>query len=311
MNVRGLKSELHYGDEDYPAELCHLPDAPKTLYCMGDTSLLHPGLAVIGARRATPYGVTAARRFAGWAATQSVVIVSGAAIGCDQAAQRAALASGGRSIAVLGCGADVDYPGNASDLLEQLRAHHLVVSECPWGSVPTRWTFVRRNRIIAALSSAVLVVEAGLGSGTFTTADFALSLGRDVLAVPGSILSPESRGANRLIRQGAYVITDVEELHAHLMDLGLLDSPAPDQVADQRVSSVIERALAANPMRPDDVARSLDLDIVTVARRLGELELGGRVQQNRDGRFHICPPELRDPRYNADVTNRTMQGDTW
>lgn len=298
--------ELHYEDAEYPAELRHLPDAPKTLFCIGDTSLLKPGLAVIGARRATPYGVTAARRFAGWAAAHGVVIVSGAAIGCDQAAQRAALSSGGLSIAVLGCGADVDYPGNASDLLAQLRTSHLVVSECPWGSQPTRWTFVRRNRIIAALSSAVLVVEAGLGSGTFSTADFALSLGRDVLAVPGSILSPESRGANRLIRQGAYVITDVDELHAHLTDLGLLSTPAPDPVTEQHVQSTIERALAASPMRPDDVARSLDLDIVTVARRLAQLELAGVVTRHSDGRFHISPPELRDPRYNAHVTNRDM-----
>lgn len=304
MRRRCATHELRPSDPDYPEGLRQLDDPPPVLYCSGDVSLLRPGLAVIGARRATPYGLAAAGRFAGWAAAQGVSIISGAAIGCDQAAHRAALASGGRSVAVLGCGTDIDYPSGARDLLAELRQSHLVISECPWGFRPTRWTFVKRNRIIAALSAAVLVVEAGLGSGTFTTADFALSLGRDVLAIPGSIMSPESQGANRLIRQGAFVITEIDDLHGCLSDVGLLRGSPPTPATLERARSAIERALAAAPMRPDDLARALDLDIVSTVRRLAELELEGRAQRHPDGRFFFVSPTSPEPRYNAHVTSR-------
>ncbi|MHB1340233.1 MAG: DNA-processing protein DprA [Coriobacteriia bacterium] len=306
MMQQPARHELRPADAGYPESLRQLSDPPAVLYCMGDLSLLRSGLAVIGARRATPYGLALAGRFAGWAASEGVVIISGAAIGCDQAAQRAALAAGGRSVGVLGCGADVDYPSGAHDLLALLRQQHLVVSECPWGSPPTRWTFVKRNRIIAALSAALLVVEAGLGSGTFSTADYALTLGRDVLAVPGSILSPESTGSNRLIRQGAFVITEIDDLHACLSTAGLLGGAAPGPQAVERARTAIERALAASPMRPDDLARSLDLDVVFVVRRLAELELVGHVQRNRDGRFFFVRPQAAEARYNAHVNTREL-----
>lgn len=290
MSAGAVRMELRRDDAGYPQSLAQLTDPPHVLYCMGDVALLRPGLAVVGARRATPYGIQVTRRFAGWAASHGVVIISGAAIGCDQAAHRAALESGGRTVAVLGCGADVDYPSGARGLLDQLRRNHLVVSECPWGARPTRWTFVRRNRIIAALSSALLVAEAGLGSGTFTTADFALDLGREVLAVPGSILSAESAGANRLIRQGAAPITDIDELSHQLRSVGLVGDVTTEGGVCGGSRNVIERALAADPMRPDDIARTLDLDIVSVSRALSALELAGRVVRHADGRFFTCGP---------------------
>ncbi len=276
---------LSSNDAAYPACLRDLSDPPETLYVVGCSELLRPGLGVIGARRATPYGLESARRFAGWAAASGVTIVSGAAIGCDRAAGCAALEAGGRSVAVLGCGADIDYPTASADLLRQLRTSGAVVSEMPWGAPPTRWSFVRRNRIIAAFSAALLVVEAGLPSGTFTTADFALDIGRDVLAVPGSINHPESRGANRLIRQGATPITDVSELGQALEVAGLCLSAADDPLLASAPTDAIGRALLADPMRPDDLARALELDIVTVARRLGELEMRGIVVRTRDGRY--------------------------
>ncbi|MCE5203293.1 MAG: DNA-processing protein DprA [Actinomycetia bacterium] len=311
MDDRVCATELYCGRAGYPEWLMHLADPPKVLYCLGDTGLLgKPGLAVIGARRATPYGLTVARRFAGWAASQGVTIISGAAIGCDQAAQRAALSSKGKTIAVLGCGCDVDYPYNARDLLAILRRTHLVVSEAPWGARPTRWSFRRRNRIIAALASAVLVVEAGLGSGTFSTADHALELGRDVLSVPGSILSAESRGANRLIHQGATSIADIDELSHALAAAGLINDTSPLSDDPQPDLSRVERAIAAAPARPDDLARLLDMDVVSLCRRLSLLELDGRILRHTDGRYHIVAPDTHEPRYNAHGDTPGRQGAT-
>lgn len=281
--------ELGLGDPAYPALLRETADPPDALHGFGDPALLGPSLAVVGARRATPYGIACARRFAGWAAAHGVTVVSGAAIGCDLQAQQAALAAGGRTVSVLGCGADVDYPRRARGLLATLRESHAVVAEAPWGAPPQRWAFTRRNRIIAGLASAVLVVEAGLPSGTFSTADFALAAGRDVLAVPGSILSPECRGSNRLIAQGATPITDESELRDALLACGLavhaLNGSADPDSGHPDATDQVLRALRADAMHPDDLAFALHLDIVTLARRLAFLEAEGLVARYADGRF--------------------------
>lgn len=287
MRTRGW--ELLRGDEQYPPCLEASPRPPEVLYGYGDVRSLRLGLGVVGARKATPYGLACARRFAGWAAGHGVAVVSGAAIGCDQAAHRAALEEAGPTVAVLGCGADVDYPSGASRLLDSIRERGVVVSELPWGARPTRWTFPERNRIIAALSAAVLVVEAALPSGTFSTADAALEAGRDVLAVPGSIFAPECRGPNRLIRQGATPVADVSELAETLTDLGLLVPSSPDALGASEGGPVhddpLARALLADPMRPDDVVAALGLDIVSVSRRLASLEAAGVIVRYRDGRY--------------------------
>ncbi len=276
----------------YPDCLSVSPQPPDTLYGIGRADTVRPGLAIVGSRRATPYGLACARVFAMWAAQTGIVVVSGAAAGCDQAAQRAAVAAGGASVAVLGCGADVDYPASASDLLAALRQDGAVVSELPWGTHPARHAFVRRNRLIAALSGAVLVVEAGLPSGTFTTADFALAAGRDVLAVPGSVFADGSRGTNRLIRQGATPITDVSELAEALgpCGAGLLDrtrlEPRSGTLARSNVADEpLVRALLADPMRPDDVARALGRDVVSIVREIGDLESKGIIARYPDGRY--------------------------
>lgn len=273
---------LRLGDEGYPRLLAQTPDPPKCLYGIGDPEALIPGLAIVGSRKATPYGLRCTRMFASWAARAGLTIVSGAAIGCDSEAHRTALEVGGPTIAVLGCGPDVDYPKRCSDILRTIRSNHVVVSEMPFGGPPTRWSFVRRNRIIAGLARAVLVVEAGLPSGTFSTADAALDAGREVLAVPGSILSPESRGANRLIRQGAVPVTEAGELAAALEIEGCVSATSPVESRDQVV-----RALAADPLRPDDLARALGLDIVSAARTLGLLEASGSIVRYPDGRYGL------------------------
>lgn len=288
--------ELSLGDSAYPEALASTEFAPKRLYGIGDSSALGIGFAVVGARKSTPYGLQAAELFAGWAARAGYTIVSGGAVGCDQAAHRAALEAGSPTVAVLGCGADVVYPRGAADLLAEIAARGAVVSEQPWGMQPARWMFRTRNRIIAGLSAALLVLEAGLPSGTFVTADYALSAGRDVLVVPGSIFAPECRGANRLLRQGAQPITDVSELASALQaalgpppqtpgtELWTLDGVEP-------ATDMILGALRTGHLRPDDIARRLSIDIVTVARRVGALEMEGRVIKFADGRYGATPKQ--------------------
>lgn len=279
MATEGERWELRVGERGYPASLLELPEPPETLHGFGDPLILGDGLGVVGSRKATPYGLACTSQFAGWAASHGVTVVSGAAIGCDLAAHQAALAGEGPTVAVLPCGADVDYPASGAAVLAAIRERGAVISEAPWGSPPARWTFVRRNRIIAGLSRALLVAEAGLPSGTFTTADFALDLGREVLAVPGSIFAPECRGANRLIREGATPITDVSELAEALGRETLFD--AEPAMSGDRVLS----ALRTSPMRPDDLARALAIDIVEVVRAICVLEVSGRIARYRDGRY--------------------------
>lgn len=281
------RNELHLSDPRYPELLRHADDPPDVLYVLGDPDALQPGLAIVGARRATPYGMSAALVFARWAARAGYPVISGGAIGCDQAAHRAVLAERGITIAVMGGGADVCYPRGAAELFARIAVDGALISEHPWGTQPLPWMFRRRNRIIAGLAAATLVVEAGLPSGTLSTADYALAAGRDVLAVPGSIYSPTSRGCNRLISQGARPISDSSDLRESL--LSALGPPASDRswvpadVAAQ--SDALVAALYANPMRPDDAAEALGLDVVAVIRRLGSLEAGGLVCRYPDGRY--------------------------
>jgi len=275
--------EIDYQSEEYPAGLRDLVDPPPVLYCMGNPSHLRAGLAVIGSRKATPYGLGVTRLFAGWAASHGECIISGAAIGCDQEAHRSALAVHGSTVAVMGCGADVDYPSGAAELLDRIRARGAVISEVPWGTRPQRWLFPRRNRLIAALCRALLVVEASLPSGTFSTADYALEYDRMVFAVPGSIFASECRGPNRLLAQGAPPITDVTELG---LALGI-SSPQQLPFLDSAEEPLLA-ALLSDPMRPDDAARSLGLHIVEVSRLLGRYEAAGLLSKYPDGRYGPC-----------------------
>lgn len=277
--------EFVRGGPGYPSALASLPDAPHTLYVMGRPEFLESRtLGVIGARKATPYGLAVATRFASWAAGRGIAIVSGAAIGCDQAAHRGALLVEGATIAVLGCGADVNYPGGSGPLLDTIRVQGCVVSEFPWGSRPTRWTFVRRNRLIAALSDALLVVEAGLPSGTLGTAEIAEEMSKPVLAVPGSIFAPECRGTNRLLHQGALIASEVGDIACVLgVQVAGKDDRLSIETRDQLYAAVL-----ANPMRPDDLAVALDLDILEVAMRLSELEACNRIKRYPDGRYGLC-----------------------
>lgn len=285
---------LRRGEPGYPAHLERTPRPPRVLYGFGDPEALRPSLAIIGSRKATPYGLGCAAVFARCAAEAGVVVVSGGAIGCDLSAQRSALEAGGISVAVLGCGADVDYPARSREMLDDLRGGRgAVISEFEWGTPPARGHFPARNRIIAGLAYAVLVVEAALPSGTFTTADHALEAGRDVLAVPGSVFFSGSAGCNRLIRQGAAPICCVEDLVDSLEGANLLD-PLEEGTGREASSLApassdpVLRALLAQPSSPDALAAALGMDIRELLPRVATLETAGRIARYPDGRYGPC-----------------------
>jgi DNA processing protein len=289
--------ELTADDPRYPPQLLGSVRPPRVLRGIGDPESLVPGIAIIGSRKATPYGLACARRFARWSAEVGVTVISGAAIGCDLAAQTEALDSGGHSVAVLGCGADVDYPRRAAQALARIRdSGGAVVSELDWGAPPLPRQFPTRNRIIAGLSAAVLVVEAALPSGTFSTADSALDCGRDVLAVPGSILYAGSAGSNRLIRQGAAPVTCIEDLHDALAAAGLI-APAGGRCSSRATAMVPDsddpllRAIRAHPMTPDEVAQQLALGPADAMSALARLEEDRSIARYPDGRYGPRMPD--------------------
>lgn len=216
----GPRWEIARGDAGYPEALLRADKPPERLYVIGDPAALEEGLAIVGARKATPYGAGCARRFARMAAERGVVVISGGARGCDGAAHEAALAAGGRTVAFLGGGPDVTYPSEHAGLFQRIvDGGGALVSEHPWGTAPLPWMFRNRNRLIAALARTTLIVEAGLPSGTFSTADYALTASRDVLVVPGAITAASSRGANRLLYQGATPVVDDDSFSDALFSL--------------------------------------------------------------------------------------------
>jgi DNA processing protein len=264
-------------DPAFPSLLGAIHDPPAQLFLRGsaDASLLsQPAIAVVGARACSSYGRSVTRSLARDVAAAGLVVVSGMARGIDGEAHRGALEAGGRTIAVLGCGIDRDYPAAHAELARRIaESGGLVVSEYAPGVEPAPWRFPARNRIIAGLCRATLVVEARERSGALITADFALEEGRDVLAVPGEITSSLSAGTNGLIKLGATPVgsaTDVLELY--------------DLVTAQRASAPLGRAaqallahLGGIPLTGDELVRAAALDPAESAAALMELELAGRV----------------------------------
>lgn len=202
--LRGNRWEINHEDENFPLALKKISDPPDKLYVIGDLSALKEGLAVVGARKATPYGLSCAKHYAKIAALKSIPIISGGAMGCDSASHKAALEVGGKTVVFLGGGCNKIYPFRNFSLFQKIvDSGGAIVSEKPWDFEPLRYTFLARNRLIAALARATLIVEAGLPSGTFSTADYAIKYNREVWAVPGPVTHPLSAGCNSLIYDGA------------------------------------------------------------------------------------------------------------
>jgi DNA processing protein len=268
-------------DEEYPAALRTLPDSPPVLFVRGALVTADDwAVAIVGTRRATPYGRQVAEQVAGALARAGVTVVSGLARGIDGCAHRAALAAGGRTIAVLAHGLDTVYPPEHARLATEIAAAGALVSEFPLGTRPDAANFPRRNRILAGLARATVVVEAGRSSGALITADFALEQGHDVFAVPGSIFSPASQGTNALIKDGARPLTDAQDLLEELHLSLAVEQQAVRQTlpADPTEGAVLAH-LGAEPRHVDDVSREAGLPVAVVSSTLVLMELKGLVRQ--------------------------------
>ena len=272
---------LTWHDRDYPARLKDISDYPPILYVGG--SLLPADewcLAVVGTRRVSVYGRQVTEEITADLARNKITIVSGLAKGTDTIAHRSALDAGGRSIAIFGCGLDIVYPSENASLARSIIQQGALISEYPLGVRPRPDNFPRRNRIMSGLSLGVLVVEAGDTSGALITANMALEQGREVFAIPGSILSPASRGTNRLIQEGAKLVRGyadiLEELNlttvAQQMEMKEL-IPASD------TESMLLKQLSAEPIHIDELCRNSGLHISAISSTLAMMELKGMVKQ--------------------------------
>lgn len=308
--LKGPRFELGPDDPLFPTALKAIAHPPARLYGIGSAAALQEGIAVVGARKATPYGRSCAKRFATLAAERGIAIISGGARGCDSVAHEAALAAGAPTVAFLGGGCDMLYPAEHFGLFQRIvEGGGAVVSEKPWEFPPMPYAFRERNRLIAGLARATLIVEAGLPSGTFSTADEALAANREVLVVPGSIASKHSAGANRLIYQGATPIVDDETFGDQLLMLfGCLRQEAAPAAATEAGPALaardgtvrIEAPLTADPLlealdaEPLGVEQLLCLAREAVPREdaltwlmvwLAKAQRDGMVAQYPDGRY--------------------------
>jgi DNA processing protein len=271
------------GDPDYPPELLDLHDPPAGLFVQGrDLCELAPRVAIVGARNCSPTGREVSKAIARDLAQAGVCVVSGGARGIDASAHMGALAGGGPTVAVLGCGIDTVYPKHHHRLLQQISHQFAVVSEYPPGTPAEPFRFPARNRIVAALSRAVVVVEGALGSGSMITAGHALEIGREVFAVPGAVTSALSAVPLGLVREGARMIRDAADL---MEDLSWLPSPGPDSAARGESSSppglspdeeTVWRVLGA-ALTLDQVGALTGMPLPAVLSILSRLELRGAV----------------------------------
>lgn len=263
-------------DVDYPPRLRDLHDPPAVIWSRGDWSTLQsPVVAVVGTRRASAYGQRITRALVTALTRGGACIVSGMAVGIDAVAHRTTLEGDGRTVAVLGTGADVAYPRAHSGLLSDIGSRGLVLSELPPEARADSGSFPRRNRIIAALASLTIVVEAPRQSGALSTAHHALDLGRDVAAVPGAIDAPQSEGANRLIREGAHAITSVADALALVgLDPPVRLRPALNDESEKCVWLTLEDGSATL----DELCARTGLPVAQCLSAVTRLELRGIVE---------------------------------
>jgi DNA processing protein len=280
-------------DAAYPPLLLNTADPPLLLFAQGRLGLLNAaGVAIVGSRQPTPAGRENAHRIARQLSAQGVTVVSGLAAGVDGAAHEGALAGPGSTIAVVGTGLDEVYPPRHAALARGIAEHGLLLSEFPLGTPPLAQHFPMRNRIIAGLTRATLVVEAALRSGSLITARLAAEAGREVFALPGSVNSAQSRGCHALIKQGATLVEGAEDILAELQALPALRQPpveagsalAPDDLAD----SPLLQALGHDPATLDALLARTGLPVSQLNAQLLELELAGAVARLPGGLFQRC-----------------------
>lgn len=284
------------GDPDYPAALAAIPDPPPALSVLGDAArLTGPAVGMVGMRNGSAAGRKFARVLAGDLGAAGVVVVSGMARGIDAAAHEGSLATG--SVAVLAGGVDMPYPRENAGLYDRLISQGAVVSDQPLGTVATARHFPPRNRIVSGLSLGVAVVEANLRSGSLITARLANEQGRIVFAVPGSPLDPRAAGPNDLLRQGAVLVENAEDVLAAIEGMVRPAGPAPETAAkpdipssdevDDSIRGIVADRLGHAPLTVDELVRECQLSAASVQTVLLELELAGRVSRQPGNRVSL------------------------
>ncbi len=296
----GTRSLITLADADYPKLLLEIADPPVLLYARGRRALLSSDcVAMVGSRNTTPQGEQNAESFAKALVQAGITVVSGLALGIDAASHRGALMAASAqasTIAVVGTGIDRLYPARNKALAQAISERGLILSEYALGTPPLQGNFPRRNRLISGLSRGVLVVEAAVQSGSLITARLAAEQGREVLAIPGSIHSPMSRGCHALIKQGAKLVESaqdvIEELRLtpHILSSGLPEKAHNTSATDDISNGVSEEnplltALGFEPMELDELSRRTGYDAATLSAKLLELELIGQVARLPGGHF--------------------------
>lgn len=285
---------LVMGKHPYPDQLAALPDAPPVLTLRGSADLLKgPAVAMVGARNASTIGRKLAAQIAAGLGQDGMIVSSGLARGIDTAAHEGSLTSG--TVAVLAGGINRIYPKENEDLYWRIAEQGSILSEMAWDTQPTAQLFPRRNRIVSGLALAVLVVEAAKRSGSLITARLAGEQGRHVFAIPGNPLDPRAAGGNHLIREGATLVRNAEDILADLQPMiGHVQGPkssftgaAPEVEPDETARQAVLNALSTVPVHSDDVLRSTDLPSAVFAATLVELELAGRIERHAGGRLAL------------------------
>ena len=272
---------ISFWDDDYPPLLRAIYDPPALLYLRGKLPA-NDCFAIVGSRRATRGGLILTRELATTLASHDICIVSGLARGVDSAAHRGALDAKGATIAVLGCGIDRIYPPENSQLFHEIQQQNAIITEYPPGTPPLAGHFPGRNRIISGLSRGVLIVEAAEKSGSLITGDFALEQGRELFAIPGALQNPNSRGTNRLLKEGAQLVTEAGDI------LQLLWPNQPSKQKQGQYNNFAEQLeepalrvfqlLDHEPRHSDEIARECGLTPMELSAILLDLELRGGIQ---------------------------------
>ncbi|MEA4872496.1 MAG: DNA-processing protein DprA [Synergistaceae bacterium] len=289
LDIRAVGIE----DEDYPAKLKDLKDPPLILYWQGNKKKIpHKCIGVVGTRRASTYGRRLALRIGEYCASAGITLISGGASGIDGDAHRGACISGGKTFAVFGTGVDVYFPQSNANLFREIRDCGALISEFPIGSQGEHWHFPRRNRIVAALSSKLIVVEAPLKSGAMITAGFAAELGREVWAVPGRIDEESAYGGNKLIFDGAYPLIDLKdffETNTRTSAAFSNDDIKADQVSDIDLSHEEENILKVlrfdGGQTVDNIALEVKMSAADILKIIAILSAKGIIYSSGSGRY--------------------------
>ena len=280
IEAQGIKI-LTWEDQAYPQRLKEIEQPPPVLYIRGDylpDDLF--AVAIVGTRRVTPYGRQITEELAAYLAANRITVISGLARGVDAIAHQTTLKAGGRTIGVLGSGVDKIYPPEHRGLAEKMTEHGAIVSDYAPGTPPDASNFPPRNRIISGLSLAVVVIEAGETSGALITAEFAAVQGREVFAVPGSILAPQSKGTNKLIQNGALPLLSVNDL-MQALDLTRMgeQKAARKAIPSDETEARLMNVLSDQPLHVDEIRNQTELPIEKVSATLALMELKGMVRQ--------------------------------